>query len=209
MNDLSKKYQFFLLTDKNKKEWDDFVLSSPFGSIHQISKWKNFQEHIVGRGPIKGFGIKEDGVIQATVLCVRMSTGFLGTSWWYSPRGPVCNPQTHPEACHFLLSRVAQELKKEKSMFWRLDPYFSKNDAEKVYTGGIHAVDNSISLPCFEKATQNYQPTDTLEINLKQTDDEILSDMKRKGRYNITLARKKGVQITALPNGSFLSKRFR
>jgi len=183
---------FFEFSACDSHEWDDFVISSPFGSIHQIATWKHFQERIPGRGPVMGFGVRKEGQIVATVLCVRMSTGILGKYWWYSARGPVFDPVHECDAGAFLMTEVSKKLKKSGGMFWRFDPYFR----EPFEISGIN----------FQKATQNYQPTDTLEIDLAKPDEQILSEMKRKGRYNISLAEKKGVQVVAIPDGKCTKK---
>ncbi len=187
-----KLFLFFEFQESDYHDWDAFVLSSPFGSIHQISMWKSFQEKIPGRGPVLGFGVREKEKIVATVFCVRMSTGVLGRYWWYSARGPVFDPVREKLAGVFLMAEVTKRLKKEGGMFWRFDPYFS--ETQKIPDVQTH------------KATQNYQPTDTLEIDLTKPDEQILSEMKRKGRYNISLAEKKGVRVVAISDGKFSKK---
>jgi peptidoglycan pentaglycine glycine transferase (the first glycine) len=181
--------EFFSFSDANKASWDDFVKQSPTGSIHQISDWKNFQEKIPGRGPDLGFGVrdKDSGEILATTFCVRMEMGMLGKFWWYSARGPVFDLKKNEAAGKFLIEHVAQELKKIGGVFWRFDPYFSS----ELQGLGVQT--------CL--AIQNYQPTDTLEIDLTKSNETILAEMKRKGRYNINLAQRKGVNIVALENG--------
>jgi len=174
-------FECFSFSESNKCEWDDFVKNNPFGSVHQISDWKDFQETIPGRGPDIGFGVrnKETGEILATTFCVRMETGISGKFWWYSARGPVFDSKTQCEAGQFLIEQVQKELKKFGGLFWRLDPYFSF--PLKSWT-----------------ATQDYQPPNTLEIDLTKPNDVLLAEMKRKGRYNIRLAQKKGLNIVSL-----------
>jgi lipid II:glycine glycyltransferase (peptidoglycan interpeptide bridge formation enzyme) len=166
--------------------WDKFVLNSSYGSIHQISDWKNFQEHIPGRGEVRAFGVKKKSKICATVLCVKMETGIAGTYWWYSPRGPVFDPQRESETGNFLLQETEKKLRETEGLFWRIDPYFSEKQVA------------DLEMKNFFLSVQQYQPTDTLEIDLRKKDDQIRTEMKRKGRYNITFARKKGVKIIAL-----------
>ncbi|NJP03840.1 peptidoglycan bridge formation glycyltransferase FemA/FemB family protein, partial [Candidatus Gracilibacteria bacterium] len=57
-----------------------------------------------------------------------------------------------------------------------------------------------------QKATQNYQPTDTLMLDLTKTDETLLAEMKRKGRYNITLSQKKGVTFSHITGKEFSEK---
>ena len=170
-----------------KKDWDEFILNSPFGSIHQISTWKNFQLQIPGRNEVLGFGVKDkNNNILATTWCVQMHTGFGNKYWYYSARGPVFDPEKNLKAGMFLLEEVQKILKKKQGVFWRIDPYFS----EKNYQNILKNSDLNL-----KKSTQDYQPTDTLEIDLTQTEPEILAQMKRRGRNGINKARKKGVKI--------------
>ena len=163
------------------KEWDKFVLDNERGSTHQLSVWSPFQELINGRGPVKGWGVRnEKGEIMATVFAVAMNTGFKGKKWWYSARGPVFTDEKYAMA---LMNHAGEELKKIGGLFWRFDPYVESN-SEIANLG--------------KKATQDYQPTDTLMLDLSKSDEVLLAVMKRKGRYNINLAKKKGVTCTQI-----------
>ena len=189
--------KFFLFSEKYKTQWNNFVLTHNLGSIHQIHSWKNFQEKIPGRGLVLGFGVlDENNKILASTFCVRMNTGFLNKFWWYSPRGPVFDMQKNLDAGVFLIKKIYDYLKKQGGIFWRIDPYFDEENFQKLENLLNKKINIKIS-------TQNYQPTYTLEINLVQDETEILADMKRKGRYNIKLAQKKGVKIITIPNGNF------
>ena len=186
-----KSFEFFFFSDANKEAWDYFVKKSPLGSLHQISDWKNFQEKIPGRGPDLGFGVRDanTGEILATTFCVRMSMGLFGKYWWYSARGPVFIEGGEEKAVQFLLENVKKELKKIGGIFWRFDPYVTNR--------------NFIKTISTQPATQDYQPTDTLEIDLTKSNEQLLAEMKRKGRYNINLAQRKGVTIVAIEKGAF------
>ena len=188
------KMEIFEFSEKNREKWDEFVRKNSRGSIHQISDWKNLQQKIPGRGQIFGFGAKKkSGEILATVFCTKMSTGFFGKFWFYSARGPVFCPQKNAAAGKFLIEKTAEILKKTGAIFWRFEPYFSRDEMKNL---NLRA----------KIATQNYQPTDTLEINLQKSDAEILAQMKRKGRYNTRLAEKKNIKIEIFENGNFSEK---
>ena len=170
------------------REWDDFVLKSQRGSVHQLSAWKTFQETIKGRGPVKGWGMRNNaGKIIATTFAVKMDTGFRGKKWWYSARGPVFDDEKQGRA---LIEYVAKELKKDGGLFWRFDPY----------------VQTRVLKTRVQTSTQNYQPTDTLILDMTKTNEQLLAEMKRKGRYNINLAKKKGVNCVKIEGNSASTK---
>ncbi len=186
--------ELFQYTEKLKSEWDNFVTNHPQGSIHQISDWKDFQTQIPGRETVYGYGVRRNGKILATTFCVQMHTGMGGKFWFYSARGPVWNPKKPDaqDAAEFLIKEVSQKLKEAGGIFWRIDPYINSSSPHPLGEGLGERV-----------ASQQYQPTDTLEIDLTQTEDEILSQMKRKGRYNIKIAKRDGVEIETIPKGKF------
>ncbi len=165
------------------------MLSHPLGSVHQISNWKTFQEQIPGRETVFGFGVRMEGKIIATTWCVQMQTGKLGKFWFYSARGPVTD---NPQAAEFLINHTQQVLKERGGIFWRLDPYWSESLWQKLPSTINH------SLP-----TQTYQPTDTLEIDLTVDEEDILAQMKQRGRRGVRKATKAGVYVETIAHASF------
>jgi len=101
----------------------------------------------------------------------KMSLPF-GKCWLYVNRGPIIN-----------LDKLA---KRENAVFARFEHPYQKSENHK-----------------FEKNLKNahahYQPETTLVIDLTKSNEEILAQMKPKGRYNIKLAQKKEVQIREEP----------
>jgi lipid II:glycine glycyltransferase (peptidoglycan interpeptide bridge formation enzyme) len=110
-----------------------------------------------------------------------------GYSWFYAARGPLLdyaskNIQEQIGAIIKVLSPIA---KKEKAIFVRIDPALK---AEKFPT-----------IASFKKA-HGFQPDDTIILDITKTEEEILAQMKPKGRYNIGLAKKKGVTVQVEKN---------
>ncbi len=178
--------KFFTYEPEIKNEWDDFVLSHDSGSVHQVSAWKDFQTQIPGRGQVFGFGVKKNEKIVATTWCVRMEMGKFGKFWYYSARGPVVDFEKDKDAFELLVSGVSEKLKTAGGVFWRLDPYWKKS-----LKGN------------FKTATQDYQPTDTRMIDLTVPEEEILSQMKQRGRRFVRKAEKAGIEIEAISGADF------
>lgn len=101
---------------------------------------------------------------------------FRGKSYGYFPRGPIVKSDDMNEFSK-QLKGVAE---KEQLIFTKIDP---ENDIDMT--------------PHFKiRRTTSSQPENTLILDLKVPESEILSQMKRKGRYNIQLAEKKGVEVS-------------
>lgn len=178
-------WELHYYTPEDTKSWDDFVLSQPDGSIHQVSKWKTFQEQISGREQVLGFYATnaQNQWIGAT-WCVKMSTGFFDTHWYYSARGPVLTKDDSNFKAEFL-EAVTQKLKIENGLFWRLDPYWKDSEWAQVV------------FPT-KAATKNFQPTDCLMLDLTLNEEALLAQMKRHGRKALRLAGNAGVTVRCL-----------
>lgn len=176
-------------TDQDAQAWDDFVLNHPHGSIHQCVKWRAFQQQIPGREQVLGFyATAEDGSWLGATWCVKMSTGALGTHWYYSARGPVLTED--PKFRAAFLTQVSTKLKKRNGLFWRLDPYWQEDNWQSLEPFTIHHSPFTI-----RAATKNFQPTDSLMLDLTLSEDELKAGMKRNGRKALRLAEAAGVEV--------------
>lgn len=101
---------------------------------------------------------------------------FLGYKYGYIPRSQLKEKD-------FITKDLNTLAKKKKLIFIRIDP------AEEVKIK---------NLKC--RKAHSPQPESTLILNLSQDETELLKQMKRKGRYNISLAEKKGVIVKRAEN---------
>lgn len=184
------KYYLKTANEIGQKCWDDFIEKSLQGSIHQRWAWRDFQCEIPGRERVLGFGMLDaDNQIVALTWCVGMQTGFGQMFWWYSPRGPVLRDVNDVEKAEIFIEKIVIELQKSPGIFWRLDPYWGSFFWDRLDLDGLQ-----VSTP-----TQNYQPTDSLVLDISVDENVILAQMKRKGRYNIKLAQKHGITVKMVP----------
>lgn len=178
---------------RDKQAWDDFIKAANTGSIHQCTAWRDFQRTIPGRNKVHGFGVKQNNQIKAVTWCVEMQTGLLGKHWYYSARGPVISVSNNEEIINLLLTETSKKLSDRGGIFWRLDPYWSESDWDLL------AED-------FPKPTQTYQPTDTLKIDLTVEAEDILSQMKQRGRRGIKTALKSNVTTETIVGSDITDK---
>ena len=169
------------LTPKQQNQWDQ--KNTPDLPLQQTTLWGKFQESL-GR-KVYFLTLGKNSKVTAQGLVVKHPLP-LGNSYLYIPRGPILD-QSHQNYQTFqkflrLLEPIA---KKEGAIFVRFDPAINKESQfgkdlianYKNASGAIH------------------QPENTLILDLTPNEETLLQEMKSKTRYNIRLAKRKGVVI--------------
>ncbi len=187
-----------VLTKSEYIRWDEFVMRHEFGTIHQLSVWGEFQAGVAGRGPFWVVVLESGERIVGGCLVVRHAMP-RGMCWLYGSRGPLLDYSSDEgvTGMEVLKDEVAKIAAREKAVFLRIDP------AVRVGEGG--GVDNEFKRKFsglgFRAIKEGFQPQHSLAVDLLGSEDEILAQMKQKGRYNIRLAEKKGVKIVRSAGG--------
>ena len=188
--------------EDQKEKWNDFVKASPNSSLLQSFKWGEFQE-VLGRKIWKLVMKKEN---QWLILSLVVKHNLpMGRSYLYCPQGPIFqNREYKIENTELLFDKIKELAKKEKAIFLRIDPAISIS----AYGGPVEGWQNSVFPPMADqpkagkiqelgliKTKKEIQPKDTLILDITKSEDELLSHMHHKTRYNIRLAERKGVKV--------------
>ncbi|MCX6733816.1 MAG: peptidoglycan bridge formation glycyltransferase FemA/FemB family protein [Candidatus Peregrinibacteria bacterium] len=180
--------------------WNDFVKLQPLGSLYQTSVWEHFQKQIPGKGKSWMCIVtdpKKNNHILGGGLIILHSLPF-NLSWLECPRGPVFDV-THasafsPSELEYFFQNFLEQVQEiadaNRAVFLRMDPPMTTSNISLV-----EGYNNLTEKLQFKPAHASYFPQTTLTIDLTQTPEEILKQMKSKGRYNIKLAEKHGITI--------------
>lgn len=151
-------------------------------TIEQTTNWAEFRKQAKNEQFWRiSFGKNEHTIVQKMPLPK-------GLSWLYCNRGPGLN-ELSEESLESFLEEAKKIAKKEKAVFLRIEPPYKKDSRE---AGKYEKIAKKLK---FRPAHTSHQPECTLIIDLQQSEEDILKDMKQKGRYNIRLAGKKGVVV--------------
>lgn len=149
----------------------------------------------------KNYAVDSDG-FSVRVMVRSFNAGIKKISIAYVPMAPEFNPEIGTEAFAEKLSELALKIKDvvpENTICIRFDPAIDfencENRDEFVKKNRHLKKDCKKNILKIHRSSVNVQPPDTVLLPLSGTEEEILSQMKSKWRYNIRLAAKKGVEV--------------
>ncbi|MFH0834637.1 MAG: peptidoglycan bridge formation glycyltransferase FemA/FemB family protein [Patescibacteria group bacterium] len=159
----------------------DFLAQQEFLPIQQTPIWAKFQKSL-GVASLR-IAVFEDGKVVAFTQIFLKKLPF-GLSKIEIPRGPLFhatwNMEHGAKISDLLLAEIQKFAREKKALFARFD--FQK--------------DSSFDAKNLKKAREENYPLATVRIDLQKSLEEILAQMKQKGRYNIRVAEKHGVKIS-------------
>jgi peptidoglycan pentaglycine glycine transferase (the first glycine) len=166
-------------------EWDSFVVGHPQGHVLQLSAWGKLKSEFgwqLARTAVRD----HDAIVAgAQVLLRRLPLGYRIA---YVPKGPLLDP-VHPDSCQALFDALRRQNHARQTIMLKVEPDLLDTDIPWWVENG------------FRPSGQTIQPRRTLLVDITGTEDEILSRMKSKTRYNIRVAERQGVQVHAGQHG--------
>lgn len=175
-------------------QWNEWLAGQALGSLYQTSIWANFQEQIPGKEKSIFIGVTnpETKAIVGGGYLVKHTLPF-SLSWLECPRGPVFDANLSEDEMTAFFEQFIQKVRevatRERSVFLRIDPMM------KVTSDQLQDYEFVMKKMKMHPAHASYFPETTLILDLAQTEDEILHQMKPKGRYNIKVAQKHDVYV--------------
>ena len=155
-----------LTTDIELKLYDEWIKSHPHGTLWQSLERKKYVESL-GKG-IRIYAAIDDGKIAGSAMVVIDETAF-NIRTWEIPRGPIGESTQ-------LMKVIRADAKKNKTLSICFSPL------EKI------PIKSSPSM-------RHVHCEATRIIDLTQSEEEIMNQMKPKGRYNIRVALKHNVSV--------------
>lgn len=166
-------------------EYEAFVKSMS-GSFMQSVRWCGVKPDWLHEAVISRNG---SGEIRGTMLVLVKKFPQPLKSFLYSPRGPVWDYRDG-EAIQDLLLGVWQLSRKHHAYFFKADPLVEETDSSKIFA--LRAAGFSFRPWQPDERTIQSRNNYILELG-GRNEEELLRSFKNKCRYNIRLAKRKGV----------------
>ncbi|MBI2638500.1 peptidoglycan bridge formation glycyltransferase FemA/FemB family protein [Candidatus Peregrinibacteria bacterium] len=176
------------------EKFEEFVKNHPSGTFFQSWTFGEFQEKIPYRGKswcviARSKATKQS--IAATCLAIKMKLRF-GKCWLWVPYGPLLvenSGEMAGDGRDGIFEDLARIAKEENAIFARIEPPTAAGFLPGEEFADLLKRWRIVASP------QRFTPEYSLILDLEKTEDEILAQMKPKGRYNISVALRHGVFV--------------
>jgi len=154
-----------------KEQWNNFVKSHPKGNVTQSWQWGEFVKQLGNK--VWRLAIQDGTKILGAAQIIEYEIA-LGSSFFYCPGGPLLGGKGE----ELLIVKIRELASQTGAVFLRIEIDFDGGGQKKPQLlGGFKS------------------PAQTLVLDLRPGESDILAQMKQKTRYNIRLAEKKGVKV--------------
>ncbi len=173
-----------------RERYNRFVANHPRGHFLQLLEWGQVKQGM-GWEPLP-LVLEEDGEIRASLLILkrRLPLPLINRCIFYSPRGPVAEAENQA-ICQALFTGAARVAKEHQAIFLKIDPDV-KNDREDfkavLKVCGFHKNETGLNF-------EGVQPNFVFRLDIVPSEIKLLEGMHSKWRYNIRLAKRKGVSV--------------
>ncbi|MFN2187901.1 MAG: lipid II:glycine glycyltransferase FemX [Candidatus Promineifilaceae bacterium] len=167
-------------------EWDRFVSNHENGSALQTTAWARLKNRFGWRSV--RVWLKHDGdlVAGAQILVRSAALGLIRVA--YIPHGPIVDWNDDNQV-DVLINQIDHAAFEQGAGFLKIEPLLWQN--EFGAESWLSLCQRHDLIP----ESDTIQPPRTIMVDLTASEDEILARMKQKTRYNIRLAKKKGVMV--------------
>jgi peptidoglycan pentaglycine glycine transferase (the first glycine) len=176
------------LTETAISNWNDYVAASPYGDVLQCLEWGELKKP--DWRPLPLFVGSPDNP-DAVALVLRRSIPRTGRCIFYVPRGPVLDWNDR-DAARAIVEKIKAEAKRQRAILIKIDP------AVPAATPGIADMLQELGFTPSPDADNSFggtQPRFVMKLDISGTEEEVTARFHQKWRYNIRLAKKKGIEV--------------
>ena len=194
--------KLFTMSECRENEWDNVLQLLPNSHFLQTSDWAKIKSELGWCASYMIWKSKSESIVAGAMILEKT----VGTNKFpfklsiqYIPRGPLLDWNNTP-LVQEVLEDIENYSRQKKVIFTKIDPevlcegeFESENDIPVSTMGSKNK--ELLLKRNWNYSTSQIQFENTVWIDLTQSEEQILSKMKQKTRYNMRLSEKKGVKI--------------
>ncbi|MBN1310067.1 MAG: peptidoglycan bridge formation glycyltransferase FemA/FemB family protein [Anaerolineae bacterium] len=174
--------------------WNTTLAQMPYAHVLQTWEWGDFKAATTGWVPERIAYMHQSSVVAMAQILTRQIGPF---KMMYVPKGPALD-YTDPSLRAAVLDDLKRHVHQQDAIFLKIDP--------DVVTGvGVPGAPDAFDDPTGLQIAAEWQAAglrlshdqvqfrNSIVIDLRRSEDELMAAMKQKTRYNVRLADKRGV----------------
>jgi len=165
---------------KNKQTWEKFVLSQSEASFLHSWAWGRFQENVGNK--IFRFGFFKGSILKGVFLLIKKRAR--RAVYLVCPGGPLIDWE-RPVFLEKFINQIKEIGQEENCFFVRVRPQLRDSLANQLL----------FKSKGFISAPMHLHAENTIQLELKQSEEALLKGMRKNTRYSIKKALKLGVQV--------------
>jgi peptidoglycan pentaglycine glycine transferase (the first glycine) len=188
---------FQLARIKDVNRWDGLLRNELDGHLLQSWEWGQFKERFHWRADYLAWNDPQGKTVAAALVLKR--TILSRFSVLYCPRGPSLDWSSEPLR-ESVLTDLQRYARSEKAIFIKIDPDLALEPDPSLHPEidpnpiGVQVVEDLRRLG-WQPSKEQIQFRNSMYLNLNLSENDLLSRMKSKTRYNIRLAKRRGVVV--------------
>ena len=177
-------------------EWNTLAASLPQAHILQSWEWGDFKSRY-GWSARRFVWSREAGA-PARAAAQVLARSERGLRILYVPKGPLLDWGDTPLRAQ-VLADLQELARREHAIFIKIDPDMRQpagaEGSSAGSPGGEPFGSSRLTAGRWRFSRDQIQFRNTVQIDLRRREDELLAGMKQKTRYNVRLAEKRGVRV--------------
>ncbi|MGH2594321.1 MAG: lipid II:glycine glycyltransferase FemX [Anaerolineae bacterium] len=176
-------------------DWDTFVAARPDAHVLQTSAWGELKSRF-GWSADRIALERDTRIVAGALVLFRRLPLRLG-ALAYVPKGPIVDLADN-ELVVALIAGLDGLARSRRAALLKIEPDHAIDLAGRAPTPGYtSAWEPPLPGHYFRPSPHSIQPPRTILVDLTRSEEEILTAMRHKTRYNIHLAERKGVTVRA------------
>jgi peptidoglycan pentaglycine glycine transferase (the first glycine) len=168
---------------EDRERWNDAVVRQPAAHVLQSYEWGEFKSRH-GWKPFRLLFVSRGAEVAAVSVLMRRLPR-VPWSVMYAPKGPCLN-YDNPGLLPMVLDGLEELCRERRAIFLKIDPDVPADRSD---------VTRLLKERGWRASAEQIQFRNTMLVDLRPSEEELLGAMKSKWRYNVRLARRRGVEV--------------
>ena len=187
-------YEARVIEEQDKERYNSFVNDAPRAHYLQSYEWGELKRG-TGWLPLRLL-VTKDGAAIVAISLLKRKLPFFNRSILYAPRGPVIGNGCDADGEAFFWREVIRLGKKQRAILIKIDPDIPFPNGTVLK----HLQELGFLPAGDETGFGGVQPRYVFRMDITPSEEELLSGMAGKTRYNLRLAVRKGVKVRPAEN---------